>query len=210
MIMKKTLQLLGFVLVVALGGACAAPTAGAPTDRSEQETDVTTTAVEPTEDTSAPSAETPAEPGADEPVADEPAGTDAGAVRIGEGVYAYDDGLTIEVVGLAPYEPGEYAYGTDSADSAVTFTVMITNGTTEPVDLALTRINVNAGPAGNAAEQIIDSELAYGFDGAVLPGKASSIQVAFAVDAVDLGELVVEVEPGFLSYDAAYFEGSLG
>jgi hypothetical protein len=196
-------------LVVALAAmmitGCTTPVEGSPERRDQPRSSsadtVTSPPAEVDSETSTPPAESPDDAGDD--------GSDSGAIPVGEGVYAYEDGLTVEVTALAPYTPGDFAIGADTADSAITFSVTITNGTSEPVDLAITTVNVNAGAAGNVAEEIYDGDMGGGFTGAVLPGKAATAAYAFAVDASDLGEIVIEVEPGFLSYDAAYFEGSL-
>jgi len=205
MIMKKMLAAVA-VLAATMVSGCGVAVEGSPSvdrDATVRATSPATTAEEPAADVpaeSAPPEELPAEPAAV---------VDSGAVGIGEGVYEYKDGLIVEVSALAPYEPGKYAFGGESADSAITFVVTVTNGTAKPVDLSISTVNVNAGAAGNVAEEIYDGDLGGGFQGSVLPGKASSAAYAFAVNAADLGEIVIEIEPGFLSYDSAFFEGSL-
>ncbi len=201
MIMKKTFA--GAALLAALlVSGCGTGIEGGPSSGSEPST---------TQDESSAPAEEPAEePVASEPAEEASAEVDSGAVRIGEGVYEYEDGLTVEVSALAPYERGEYAFGAESTDSAITFVVTVTNGTAKPVDLSISTVNVNAGAAGNIAEEIYDGDMGGGFQGSVLPGKASSAAFAFGVNATDLGEIVIEIEPGFLSsYDSAFFEGAL-
>ena len=201
--MSKWIGMCVAVLAAAVITGCSMPVEGAPGDRDDEGAT-----------SQDGGATTPADTGVETPpsteAVDEPDGSAAsGVVRIGEGVYAYEDGLTVEVTGLAPYTPGDFAIGADSADSAITFSVTITNETAEPVDLAIPTVNVNAGAAGNVADQIFHGDLGGGFTGAVLPGKSATVAYAFAVNAADQGELVIEIEPGFLDYDPAYFEGSL-
>ncbi len=57
---------------------------------------------------------------------------------------------------------------------------------------------------------VFDSEhgLGSGFEGSVTPGRAKTAKYGFAVPK-GRQALDVEVEPGFLDYESAHFEGSV-
>lgn len=119
--------------------------------------------------------------------------------------YTWDDGLAIEVTSPAPCKPGKYAAPT-GIKRAVKFTVMIINGSKEPISAALLS-GGDAQFAGRKAEMVFDTDgpcRAGGLESAtVLPGKTYSYDVAYAVDLAP-GEMQLSFEPHFGGDEAVY------
>src|SRR4051794_12219675 len=84
---------------------CAAPVDGAPARRDHQQSQPDGSATSSAADAGGKQSASPANGSTSSG-----SGTnDSGAVPVGQGVYAYDDGLTVEVTALAPYTPGDFA-----------------------------------------------------------------------------------------------------
>jgi len=122
--------------------------------------------------------------------------------------FTYEDGLEVQVTKLARYKAGQATATGKPGDPAVVITVTIRNGTKATVDLSSTTLNVAYGANGNQAEQIYDENYGEGFTGSATPGRAKTAKFAFAVPK-GRQALAIEVEPGFLDYESAHFEGSV-
>lgn len=124
--------------------------------------------------------------------------------------FTYEDGLKVQVTKVARFKIGQYASGGTPGGSAVMVTVTIRNGTSKTADLSLTTVKLGYGANGDQAEQVFDSEhsVGSGFEGSATTGKAKTARFAFAVPK-GRQALDVEVEPGFLDYESAHFEGSV-
>ncbi len=122
--------------------------------------------------------------------------------------FTYQNGLKVQVTKVARFKIGEYASGGNPGDPGVAVTVTIRNGTARTIDVSLTTVNLAYGANGNLAETVYDTNYGNGFEGSVTPGKAKTARFAFAVPA---GRQVIdiEVEPGFMDYEASHFEGTV-
>ncbi|MCX4823640.1 DUF4352 domain-containing protein [Streptomyces sp. NBC_01142] len=117
---------------------------------------------------------------------------------------AYDDKLKVTVSAPKAYTPDEYAAGHTKGNKAYQVTVVVQNDGKEKFDATLLSADARAGEDGVPAEQIFDGKVGSGFTGTILPGKKSTVQLAFDAPA-DARTLTVEVSPGF-AYDASVWE----
>jgi hypothetical protein len=90
------------------------------------------------------------------------------------------------------------------------FDVTLTNGTSGLYDPTLLTISTVYGAAGAQASQVFDSAQNLGtpFSGKVLPGKAQTVRMAFAIPPEGLSDVTMTVTPDF-SHNDAIFTGGL-
>ncbi|MFF7182707.1 DUF4352 domain-containing protein [Streptomyces sp. NPDC008121] len=151
----------------------------------------------------------PKDPTSKKPGASAGGGDTGTAKALGAGASStYDDGLKVTVSAAKTYSPSEYAVGHTEGNKAYQVTVVIENGGTKRFDSTLATLDARAGKDGVAAEQIFDEKVGSGFDGAVLPGKKSTVTFAFDAPA-DAKTLMVDVSPG-LEHNAAQWELKIG
>ena len=88
------------------------------------------------------------------------------------------------------------------------FTIRITNGGKTSFDAYLVRAIVTYGEAGEEAADVLDSEndTDIGFTGKILPGKAMSQDLGYAIPAAELGDVTMQVAPD-LDREVAIFSG---
>jgi hypothetical protein len=90
-------------------------------------------------------------------------------------------------------------------------TVTIKNGTAALYDGAMATVNLYGGPNGAQAEPEFTH---YGFDGSIPAGSTATAKWSFTVPPEHLGDLKVEVAPGWsddtymTEYEPAFFHGS--
>jgi len=145
----------------------------------------------------------------------EPAGTNADSTASAEpatdqgdgttkfgGTYTYEDGLSVTVSTPKKFKPSEYAFVED-AEAYVAMTVKIVNKTGKPYDPSLFYATMQSG--NEEAEQVFDSENDIGGspDTKVLNGREVKFKIGYGVK--DPKDLVLEVNPESLTYDAAIF-----
>lgn len=119
--------------------------------------------------------------------------------------YTWDSGLAVEVAPPAPCKPSQYS-SPQNVERAVSFTIVVINGSKEPFRAGSFNIGSNAQFNGKAAEQIVDFDgpCGDGIDSAtVLPGKTFTGALAFAVGAA-AGEFQLSLQPGLLGDEAVY------
>lgn len=188
------------VLIVAIGLSA---TSGGPKVESEG----TAPAVAETT-TTAPVETTP--PAVEEPTPT-PTPEDSGIATVGaKQWFTYTDGLQVQVTKLTRFKISSTAAGGKPGDVGVIATVTIKNGSGEVFDASMGQISLAAGPNGDEADTVYDSEAGVmgGFDGSIPKGRSKTVKVGFAVSKAHLSKLVVEVTPSW-EHDASFFEGSV-
>jgi hypothetical protein len=149
----------------------------------------------------------PAAPGPQPAVeAEQPAGAAAPAVAAFGQRVTFDDGLAVEVTAPQLYQPSRYAAGHDG-DRAVRFDITVVNGSREPYDAVTTMVSATHG--GRQVSRIFDSANGGSENptGTVLPGKSTTFTIALSLSE-DVGDLQLEVNPGFLG-EPAIFTGQV-
>lgn len=144
------------------------------------------------------------------PAESSPAEDSAKVAKVGgsEG-FTYPDGTRVVVSSVKPKKFGEYAAGISKGQLGFLVTVVITNGSKDPIDMALTTVHLTAGANGAQASDVFDENVKP-FEGKIAPGRKATGTYGFAVDKVDAkGPITVEVAPGFLDYESALFDGKL-
>jgi hypothetical protein len=196
-----------FCLMTAGIVSCVAIVGSAVDDATDSPTGVTTPVVEgesPFDPTTAPSSVPTTEPPA---TAEEPA---QDTTTIGK-TLTYESGLAVTVVSVKVFNPGSYASGVVAGHKAVKVTWTVTNGTDANVDLSGAEARLTYGTDGVQAESVyaegVDGQ--YPFDGALRPGQKKTATSAFSVPKAGLANIVVEVEPEFMS-QTAFFTGKVG
>ncbi|WP_439664360.1 hypothetical protein ACSHWB_24735 [Lentzea sp. HUAS TT2] len=119
--------------------------------------------------------------------------------------YTWPNGLSVDVAAPVACTPGQYAAPANIA-RAVRFEITITNGTTATFETALMSVGTDAQFNGQKADMVFDTSGGCDstFDSAtVLPGKAYTFHVAYAVGASP-GEMQLVFEPTFNSEKAAF------
>lgn len=177
--MKKTLAMV--TLAVALTG-CASQSGSVDSEPQAGSNRPTDAAVE--------------EP-VEEPVEEAPQST---TVKFGE-TYTYEDGVSITAGMPAPFQPGEYSL-VEGASNYLAFDLTIVNGSSVNVDPAMWFGTLQSGNV--EAEKVYDSEqLGDEPTTTLLPGREAAFKVGYAV--ADPADLVFEVTPGMIDYEAAIF-----
>lgn len=125
-------------------------------------------------------------------------------VDFGE-TYTWIDEVAISVSTPVEFVPSEYAFGLEEGDTAVAFTIVITNLSDEVVD-PMSFTDVTSG--GFPSAVIMDADSPVGDmllrpSASLLPGK--SVQWIEAFSVKDPADLTLEVTPGMRGYDNAIF-----
>lgn len=125
--------------------------------------------------------------------------------------FTYKEGLKVQVTSLKAFTISENSAGGKPGGSGVIASVKISNGTKAKIDVSLTTLNIAYGPQGDAADEVYDYDrgLGNGFAGSLAPGRAKTAKFGFAVPRKYYNSITVEVQPGFLDYDSAIFEGTV-
>jgi hypothetical protein len=134
----------------------------------------------------------------------------SGPVPFGAGhSFQWSDKIEASVLSVVRFTPASTAAGTHPGQVGIKVTVKLTNNSTKQLDLTLADVHVKSGANGTQADKIFDSEnnLGLGFEGSIAPGHSATADYGFSVPPGDLGNIDVEVAPGF-DYDAGIFEGS--
>lgn len=147
-------------------------------------------------DTTPPPAANSKEPSPEAPQQD-------GTVAFGES-YAYEDGVTLTVSAPEPFEPSEFASGTDLAHQVI-FTYTVTNGSNETLDAGA---YITASSGGVEAIPIYDTEQEVSFDPStsILPEQSITWRRAWSV--ADLDNIVMQVTPLSFVYSDIIFTNS--
>ncbi|MCX3060149.1 DUF4352 domain-containing protein [Streptomyces beihaiensis] len=122
--------------------------------------------------------------------------------------HRYKDGLTVTVDKPRKFEPTQFAVGHTVGNQAVKWRITVKNGTKKTFDATLVMVNVKAGKDGDQAEQVFDDPINGMYEGTVTPGRSVSAEFAFDIPKGHLGQVDVEVQPGF-QYGGAHWEGSV-
>jgi hypothetical protein len=123
--------------------------------------------------------------------------------------FTYENGLKVQVTKLTRFKLGDGFTAGKKGDPGVKVTVTVKNGSKQTVDLSSTTVNLSYGTDGAQAEQTYDiTSSADGFPGSVTPGRTKTATFMYVVPAGKQA-IAVEVEPGFLDYEACHFEGSI-
>lgn len=196
-------RIIGVVAAVVVLGGCAAPKAATKESGASAPVSSSTPDNGPTPDPITTPTNTPAVPETSTPP-DDPTVAKVGATEW----FTYEDGLKVQVTKVARYKVGEATATGSPGDPAIVVTVTIRNGSTKTADLSMTTLKVAYGANGDQAEQVYDENYGTGFEGSATPGKAKTAKYAFLVPK-GRHALDIEVEPGFLDYESAHFEGSV-
>jgi hypothetical protein len=117
-------------------------------------------------------------------------------------IITYTDGVSISVSTPAPYQPTEFAAGAVDGQSAVVFTVVVTNGSKETLDVAAF---ASANSGGKVASSIADlaNNIGLSPSTSLLAGQTVQWQEAFSV--ADVNDITFQITPDFL-HDKAIFD----
>lgn len=129
----------------------------------------------------------------------------------GQGI-TYADGLAVTIAQPTGFAPTEYAAGTEGFSSFVTFTITVTNGTSDAWDPSM--FNVEGTSGGAPMSEVYDSGNAVAMGGApsasILPGQSVTWPVAFGV--ANTADITLDVMPGydpdFTAYADAFWQGA--
>ncbi|MGW9300455.1 AAA domain-containing protein [Streptomyces cyaneofuscatus] len=120
-----------------------------------------------------------------------------GGVRPVGSVYRYDDGLSVRVDDVVPFEPTDGdPNGFRAGDDLIRCTLYLSNGTGRPVDVDGIRLAVRSGQFGKSARQVSDTRaglLDDELDGTLGTGRRLSATWAYSIAAGTAGELDFEV-----------------
>ena len=119
-------------------------------------------------------------------------------------VNTWNDGVSISVSEPAPFEVGEYAAGDVDGQTHVVYTLVLTNGSAEPLE-PMVRTSVSSG--GTEASSIYDTGNALGDIGGspttvILPGQTVKWLEAFSL--ADPNAVTLQVSPSFLHKDTVF------
>lgn len=117
----------------------------------------------------------------------------------------WEDGTSISISTPAPYVPTEYAAGVVDGASHVSFEIVLTNGTDEPLNPSTVWATASSG--GQEASSIIDTSSELGQIGlspmtTLLPGQTVKWIAAYSV--ADPASINVEIHPSYV-YEAGIF-----
>jgi hypothetical protein len=207
--LRTVLIVLGSVFVALIVGVvgCTAMVSGALDAATDSPSGSPVAGESPFDPTTAPSSVPTTEPPATTEPTEEPA---KDTTTIGK-TLTYESGLAVTVVSVKVFNPGSYASGVIAGQKAVKVTWTITNGTDANVDLSGAEARLTYGTEGVQAESVyaegVDGQ--YPFDGSLRPGQKKTATSAFSVPKAGLANVVVEVEPEFMS-QTAFFTGKVG
>jgi hypothetical protein len=124
--------------------------------------------------------------------------------------FQWNNGVTATILSAHRFQPSATADGARSGETVVRIVVRISNGSTGPLDVGATVVNVKAGFDGVQADSVFDpvNGIDIGLEGVIAPGRAATAEYGFGVPPADLGRIDVEVSPDY-DYDSAIFEGSV-
>ena len=116
--------------------------------------------------------------------------------------FDYSDGVTVKVtnVGTSYVSTGAESSG----GQVVELELAITNNTNSPFDPAGADGTLTYGAQGQAAEEVFSQENGWSggyFVGTLLPGRTATVNTAYAVPNVGIGDLVFEFTPEFSNWE---------
>lgn len=129
--------------------------------------------------------------------------------RFPDEAITYENDLEVTVLSAKQFTPSRSAAGAQPGHLGVLVKVRITNGGTATWDASLAQVALAAGPDGEEAEKIYDTDkgIGLGFTGSIAPGKSKTAPFGFSVDVANVGDVMVEVTPDFET-SAGLFEGA--
>lgn len=124
--------------------------------------------------------------------------------------FTWNNQIVASVISVQRFTPSSTAAGTHPGQVGIKVTVKLTNNSSQQLDLTLADVHVKSGANGTQADGIFDSEnnLGLGFEGSIAPGRSATADYGFSVPPGDLGNIDIEVSPGF-DYDDGIFEGAV-
>ncbi len=132
-----------------------------------------------------------------------PLGEDSGAQEVGGSGSTH--GLAVTISSPQPYEPSEYAAGTDGFTHFIVVDVTVVNQTGAPWDPVLFYSTLQS--ANQEASEVFDSPTLSGPPSTtLLDGREAVFQIGFGV--ADPADLVLEVTPDFSHEPLIYQQGS--
>jgi hypothetical protein len=198
---------IGVFVAVIFGIALAVSVDGGDTENTPVAAEDPETTEAPADDEPAVSDEPPAisepEPPSTTTTAPQPSIVNVGTAEW----YAWEDGLEAQITSIEQFTP-DYD-STPNPDVIVTATIK--NGTDANYDATSAMTTLYGGPNGVQAE---DEFSYYGFEGTIPPGGTATAKWSFTVPAEHLGQLKVELSPGYTDdtymteYEPAFFVGS--
>lgn len=98
---------------------------------------------------------------------------------------------------------------TTSGGALYMFDVTLSNGTSDLYDPTMLTISTVYGSSGTQASEVFDSAQNLGtpFSGKILPGKAQTVRMAFAIPPEGLSDVTMTVTPDFSRKDAIFTGG---
>ncbi|MFJ9059249.1 AAA domain-containing protein [Streptomyces sp. NPDC102409] len=116
-------------------------------------------------------------------------------------VYQYEDGLSVRVDGVMPYElvDPDDSYGYRQGDDLIRCTLHLSNGTGRPLEVSGISLSVRGGPYGKSARHVLDHRtetLDDELDGTLRTGRRLSATWAYSIPAGTAGQLDFEVQFG--------------
>jgi hypothetical protein len=114
----------------------------------------------------------------------------------------------VYVPSVQRFTPGPYDDAPGHGKIMIVVKVRIVNGTKTAVDASMTTVNVRSGDAGDEADETY-ADGVNSFSGNIAPGRKATARYVFIVPKASARQLDIEVEPGFLDYEAALFTGGM-
>jgi hypothetical protein len=127
---------------------------------------------------------------------------------MGKGARKFDSGIVVAVSKPRKITPGDWTIGHKKGNTAIDFTVTVTNNDNEPYDVTWLTVTVDMGKDGIQAEQIFGDGYSSA-EGQIQVGKKKTMKVAFSAPTKDTSEINVVVEPGLSDGITAMFQGKL-
>jgi hypothetical protein len=134
--------------------------------------------------------------------------TEAPATASFGDTFTYADGLKATVNRPVIFTPSDTAAGATPGDTAIKFTVALTNGTGKTFDTSGAIVRVTLGSAGTQAGTIIDDGIQGSFSGSIVPGSSQTVTFGFDIPKGSGGKVDVEVQPGF-DYNSEHWIGTV-
>jgi len=130
--------------------------------------------------------------------------------RMGKDTVTFENKVAVMVKAPKKFTPSSTSAGHQVGNTAVVFDITITNGSSEPIDLALVTATAALGADGTQAAQVYDSEHGItGFEGVVAKGQKRTAKLAFSAPTKDTSKIALTVAPSFLGGETALFEGKI-
>lgn len=123
----------------------------------------------------------------------------------------WTDKLAVSVKPVGPGQVTASGMGAEkSAGALYMFDVTVTNGTAALYDPSLMNLSVVYGADGAQAAEVFDTAQGLGspFSGKIIPGKAQTVRMGFAIPATGLSDVTVTLTPDY-SHNDAIFTGAL-